>query len=844
MIKFEFTFRAVVRLLPVALFFLSIQGSSVVAATLKGVTLGDKPSSVRIALSDRVPFKVIQVDTREVLIAFKNVDQPDISSRGGKPGHPVENVVIQGLANGVVALVVTGRTPFKGVTSAWEKTGATLVVTLAGKTKSNGSKATLENPPKPLPENPVQNGSQLKPPTDSKRPGSYVEEPPVETVSPSALKPSLEKPGKKVNRPSSVFRGDIGDILTMAARQDCPSRDFAGAVTYLEQHLGKEAENLLVKVIETGDAGCLESAYYLKAYAGFMAADPNNSSQNLTAMAAFQDALVAYPDSQLFPFALAGLGLVHNRLKNPVAAEGFFTIIRDSYREYPGLAQALYLLGMIYSAKGYNDQALALFKEVFEDLPESTSTVDAGIGVGKTLFKRRFYIDSLKILTGLLKSNPDKAYDSEELLLNIGNANLELGRTADARASLLRVLNLFPGLSGRDMIFANIADTYAVDKSYKQAESLYRLVIKTYPRGEGFLNSSMGLALLVEDSDEKKAIYNMVKKDFPDHALAGVAMMRLAEIYQKEGDYTQCIKEIETLLATHSQGMRYEAVKLMEQAYEILFDNNLNKGFYPDILQVFEQKKELFDRMESRRIYLSVGLAYLDARLHEQAFNQLIKAYKLYTLKERPESLLFGLGVAMDETDRKEDALKILEGFVRRFPDNQKAGLASLRMGKILLDKNKFARALESLDKGYGMTRDRIERGNILVLKGEVFKAQKDWPGVSKELVEAVREFALASGDNYDLLVATQIRIGESYLEQKFYVKAAEAFVMASRLTGEKGSRADLGFMLGDAYQKANVLTEARKAFESVIALEDSIWTRLARERLATLDLAQKVNES
>ncbi len=840
MSKFDSIVQAVVRAVLVVFCVFSIEGAGAGAATLKGLTIGDGPAVVRATLSERVPFKVIKVDGKEVLIALKNVDTPEITARRGKPGALVRDVTVQGLANGVLALVVSGQRPFKGVSSGWEKTGATLVVSFADR----GGEHPRPKTPKPLP---VKRGAESKPPKshpDASLPGPDLQK---TSAQPAAFMAAGSPGGQAISppsRPASIYRGDMEDILVKADLKNCRSSDMDGAVTHLKKRLWNPADELLARVVEAKDPGCLEPAYYLRGYAALMAADPDDSRANLTAMAAFQDALVAYPDSTLLPFALAGLGIVQARLKNPAAAEGFFAIIRDDYRDYPGLAQVLYHLGLIYEAKGYNDQALAYFKEVFEDLPENSSVVDAGIGIGKALFKKRFYIDSLKILTGLIQSNPEKTYDSPDLLLSIGRANFELGRTAGARENLLRAMNLFPGITGKDTILADVAETYAVEKNNKRAESLYRLVIKTFPGGEGFLNSSMGLALLVTDMAEKKAIYEMVKRDFPDHHLASVAMMRLAEIYEKEGAYSKCIEEIENLLATHPQGLRYEAVKLMQRAYETLFDGKMDKGLYPDVLQTFERKNALFERMESRKVYLSAGLAYLEARLHEQAFNQLIKAYKLYARDERPEALLFGLGAAMDETGRKEDALKIFTGFVKRFPASARAGLACLRMGNILLEKKMFAKAEKILDAGYEMTKDGMERGNILLLKGEVFKAQKEWPRASIQLVAAAKAFALAPGDHYDLLAATHIKLGESYLEQKHYVKAAEAFAMALKFTGGEQTRADVGFMLGDAYQKANVLTKAREAFERIVSLDDSIWARLARERLATLDLAEKVKES
>jgi len=857
MIKFELRFQIIALFLLAPVLFVSIGNSIVSAAVLKEIIIAEKPGSVSVVLSEKVPFKVVRVDGNEVLIALKNVDTTRIALKRGKPGSLIRNVAVEDLSGGVMAIVVTGTEKFEQVRSLWDKTGTTLVVSLAPKKVLKKSPLpTAKQPAKKQPTKPAAKQpatKQLK--TDKQSvpvPGkkAIIPGPSLKTtgIVTEAKGGDAGVKGKEefhapTKRAASIFQGNIHDILIKAKVSECADKDMVSALGNLKKGLWEAGGTLLDSVILKGGA-CLEKAYYLRAYAGLMEGSPGDHQKNLATIRLFQNALALYPDSDLFPFALAGLGILHTRLKNPAAAEGFFSIIRDGYRDYPGLAEVLYSLGMIYDAKGYNEQALAYFKEVFEKLPENAYTVDAGIGVGKALFKKKFYIDSLNILSRLLKSNPEKIYDSSELLLSIGKANFELGRTIAARESLNRVLNLFPDIEGKDMIMTNIAETYAVDNSNARAESLYRFVIKTYPGGEGFINSSMGLALVVKDMEEKKTIYAMVKEKFPEHALASVAMMRLAEIYDKEGEYAKCIGEIETLLATHPHGLRYEALKLMQQAYEALFDKKFKGGSYPDVLHTFEKQHVLLDSMESGKIHLTVGLSYLEARLYDQAFNQLIKAYKLYEQNKWPESLIFGLGTAMDETDRKNDALDILSGFVKRFPSSDKFSEASFRMGDILVDKNEFTKAVASFDLAYGASHDPIEKGNILVHKGKVYKAQNDWPRVSDILIMAAKEFSLAPGTNYQLISNIHTQIGESYLEQKLYLKAADAFVMALKLGDRKEPRADIGFMLGDAYQKANILKKARAEFEKIASMDDSIWSKLAKERLVTLDLAQKAENS
>ncbi|MDQ1270754.1 MAG: hypothetical protein QG618_2066, partial [Thermodesulfobacteriota bacterium] len=56
--------------------------------------------------------------------------------------------------------------------------------------------------------------------------------------------------------------------------------------------------------------------------------------------------------------------------------------------------------------------------------------------------------------------------------------------------------------------------------------------------------------------------------------------------------------------------------------------------------------------------------------------------------------------------------------------------------------------------------------------------------------------------------------------------------------------KANIGFLLGDAYQKGNALDKAKKTFEQVAQSYDSVWARLARQRLSTMGLVEKMINS
>ncbi len=857
-------------------------------AELKGIFSEYGNSEIRLQVTEKIKGKVIMVDDKEVLIALKNIRPAKGMTHFYKTNNAIRKIELDELPGNVLAIVVTGKVPFKSVSHSWDKSGLNLTVrfnqtAINNQIKSNSAsqssisskkeqrykerKTTSKSPPPKKSDSLSSSLTKLKEPTITSKSedlsGSIASKlaPSTEHIKSKdePIKTKVEKKvyGTRKNRLSDIA-GDVSDIIAEADLMSCNDNELKKAYMLIKQSQWQNAFDILDGYLEKGGVECVERADFLKAYTFYKTIqdiEPKLTNKDdfeklFKAESLFHNLLVNWQSSSLTPFAHASLGLIYDKLGNSAASEGHFTIVVDEYKSYSGLPEALYYLAKIYDAKGdidkeYNDRAIENYKEVFNNYSKSVYAVDAGVGLGKALFKKLHYIESRDILTSLVESNPEIVYDSPEVLRSIGEAEYALQNSIPARENLTRVYNMFDDISDKDMVMTKVGDTYFYEKNLERAKVVYQFVMDKFPGTEGFLGSAMGIALCLKDRSKIEEIYNMVKADFSDHRLSKVAMMRLAELYFNNKEYEKCIEEIENLLATHPTGLRYDAVKLMQSAYESLFRDKLKAGEYPEVLKTYEGAKVLLDRLESREIFLTTGLAYLDAHLYEQAFNQLMESYKQFQQSDRPLELLFGLGIAMDESGRRDDALNVLKAYIERAEIGPDKVAAYVRTGDILFDKGELIKAAKNFKSGYELSKDRVEKGNILSLEAEVYKKLNDWKKVSEIFEKAVTEYVSATGKNYDLISGAYKSLGKSYLEQKLFVKAVDAFDMALKISDTGGYNSiDIVFMLGDAYQKANVLEKAKEAFEKVAGAEDSIWSRLAKERLTTLALAEKVSSS
>ncbi|WP_320044025.1 tetratricopeptide repeat protein [uncultured Desulfobacter sp.] len=868
------------------IFCMFIPVTTVMAAhpVVKAIHVRNNPFSVTVNLTGKAPVKVVRIGEREVLVAIKNASLIKGLVIDGKDNPNLESLHVETLDGNVVALMVTGKhASQESIKPSFDAANNQLTVVLnkvetlappAPQEPTIHEAETVQPPPAPATpavpkpkkqvpiasttspgekqpladaaaDKPVVQGSEPQPEPTTK---DEAPEPVKEKVSslPKTKKKSKEAPIYiPPKRQASRFKGDISDMYRGEdPLQGCQSNAVGNAMLLVKKQLYKEAGAILEQYLFEENPFCREQVYYLRAYVNFMGVENDDPAGLLNAERLFQDAMATFPKSSYLPFAYAAMGLIHTRLHNSATAEGYFDIITKDFPDYSGMPEVEYHLAEIYNDRGYNDKALNLYKKVFESKLSNGYISSAGLGYGKALFKNLRYYDALSVLNYVIQNDVKKVYESSDLLRYTADANFELGLSRGARDNYIRLLNIYPDIEDPDMALSKAGDAYGMENQEEKAIKLYELVRKKYPDSPGYINASIGIARYLKTDAEKIEIYEMIKTRFPENTYARIAMMRLAEIYQRNGEYDKCIKEIEDLLSTHPRGLRYEAVKLMQKAYEALFKEQLKADEYTSVLMRYEKEQFKLNKMGGRLIPFHVGMAYLQANLYEEAFNQLISAYKLYKRSERPSLLLFGLGKAMDESGRDDDALKLLYAFTKRFPKHKNRVEALTRIGQIYLEKGRFSKADEALGSAYKAGGNALEKGRILMLRAGVYQKKPDLKTTSQLQARAVKAFAASPGENYEILASAYKTLGSTYLEMKSYGQAADAFAKALDFSEGDRAKANIGFLLGDAYQKGNALDKAKETFEQVAQSYDSVWARLARQRLSTMGLAEKIINS
>lgn len=786
---------------------------------IENIHLEKNPYRMNITLSGKSTYRVLQNDKKEVLIAFKQTGISKNLKTSGNAKPFIKSISLERLPGDIVSFVVNTQSDLKNVDSKWRDADRTLTIYLNRKI-SKRKKA--------------EGVSGRSPGKMKKGAGEIKEEKIRESAGP-------QKPVK------TKYNGVFDDLLIELSDDECAGEDILTAVLKeCEKKSWEEAFNILMAYLEGEPSErCLEPLDMLKAYTFFkLNEEENDTEKNLKAAEFFQDVISYYPDSPYVAYALMGLGNINLRLDNKTEAKGYFKVIRKDHRKFNGMPEVLLLLGRIYNDTERPKQAVGIFKEGVQNYPYSAVNVKTRIDLGKALFNIKNYEESIQLLLSVIKGDSKLIYKTPQLLILIGNSYYQLGKTRETREYLGKVYNLFPETELNHEYLTKIGDTYRDENDKEKALEIYRLVIEKYPGSTGFVLSTMRLADLSENQEEKEEMYQLIINDFPEHSLHNVAMLRLAELYNRMERYLESIATIKKLLEIGTRALKKDALDIMQEATISLFSNYLKEESYPKVLSHYETDKKMLSRFKDPRLFLLVGNAYFEGYLYTQAIDNYAKSFELYKKEKKPSELIMKMAISMQEVGLNDEALNTLNAFVRDYPKDSKIANAYTRRGELLHGKNDFNNAIKSYREAYKRSDNNEEKVRILIAEAKVHKTLENYKIVSLLFEKAITILASGSYDDFNTIFLIHRNLGENYMKLKSYVKASEAFSMALKFSDKEKDNADIYFMLGDSYQKSDAVGKAVKAYEDTIATGEAFWSKMARERLNEIKVEKKLQKT
>jgi len=796
---------------------------------IESIRLSETPETVTIKLNGETPYRVFQVDKKEVVIAFKNARLSSGLSKARFNEDWIKRIRIDRLSDRVVVVSVLTRVDIKGLSSRWIQSQNTLSVQCI---PENSSSKEIQRAKKPV---------QDQPPAAKKKVGTpHSQEIAEPTYSGLPFNITLSR----LNKWKPARLDSLDQMIIDMETDPCISHAAIDQAMDLsrQESWQKMFDGLNAYIVSKSESPkkCLEAAYYLRAYAFYKKLDYTVDDQQLKAVERFQEVVSYYPKSKYAPYGITALGKLHRKLKNYKEANGYLKVILDTYPNFSGVPEVMLELSRVYIKKEKINLAVSMLERWLANHSQSPFVSDARIELGKALYEANNFPESQRVLISLMKTDPTKVYESPDLLIYLGNGYYQTGKYAKARDALLRAVNFFPDTPSISVILSRIGDTYRDDNQPEKAQKVHEHVIKNYPQSDGFVISSVRIAEYLKRRAEKESLYRMIINEHPDHLVARLAMLKLAGLQTKEGEHEKSIETIKDFLAKYPGTLKEEAVQVMTDAYGALFQKLLEVDNSTGVLAWYEKDKHIINRINTPDLYKTVGMAYLKGYIYKDAAELLEKAYQLYAKDKRPPELYSNLGISLHESGQSDSALKILNAYTQTYPKHADIGMAYAHIGQIYLEKKTYKKAIKELETALQKSKEKTLQSTILLSEAEARRAIGDLETATNRYVKAIDMMA-ALPDQPPVRISQAYRdLGETYLQRKAYLKAADALAMSVKFSENK-ENADLRFMLAEAYEKGRAMDRAGEVYQEIINLGDPFWTRLAQEKLRGIQIDNKL---
>ncbi len=700
------------------------------------------------------------------------------------------------------------------------------------------------------------------------------------------------------------------------ASKDCSTEDgrlFLEAKEYYRT--GKWDKGLVIfeKIIRVYPRSRhLEESYFLMAKSFHNKFKDEMSDNLLEITERYQTAMNKFPESDHVVDALLSTGKCYFQVGQYYEATKYFDLALKKGKDRQVMAETLMYRGKIFVLTKNPLMALRCFEKVGQEYSESKYVQEAKLEIAKTLYQIKSFKRSLAVLSEIVTMRPDSIYENPDILLYEGYNYYELGRLKEARDVFSKVVNYFPEMGRTDLILTRIADTFREDGMEARASKLYSLVARTYPDSEAGLISLLRLGEGAEQAenekppllDEKGAgkgeerpeeerskvaaeIYEQIIKKYPGNPLSQVAMLKLASLYKKNKEYSQCIASLKKLLAKNPKTkLRDKVERVIQEAMlklatvqrkegndeesvmtlkAILLDyprtnlrEEVKEGLEKSLVAVLQKKERTggaeavisyherlkdelpFDAMDN--VLLRLGSAYKSLHLYGYAESLFMKAREFHTEKDLPADLLLALGECSYKVKNFDNAQDVLKAFISKYPAHGQAPRVHLWLGNIFLKNKEYNKALKSLKLAIDKDLDKASRGKALIATAEALNGRGDYREAVNPLKEAV--VLLENGDSSaseDMFTAYR-ELGETYLNLGQKKRAVGAFESALQLKPKGSDAYSLQFQIAKCYQ-ATSPAKAENMLNRIVSSGDPFWSNVAQARINEIKMKESVDK-
>lgn len=695
------------------------------------------------------------------------------------------------------------------------------------------------------------------------------------------------------------------DLLAVKPGPAAPDTDlFLDAAEYHRMGKWEKAIQILKEIIRSHPKSShSEQAHFLLARSVHRKFEKEISGHLVDIIRHYQTAINKFPESDYLPGAVVSMGNCYFQVNQYYEAIVYYDLVVRKDKDPGAIAEAMFQRGRVLALTKRPLRAVHQFEELEKRYPETPSATRAQIEMAKTLFDIKSFKRSLLVLNEITRTRPDEVYKDSDILLYTGYNYYELGQLREARDVFSEVVNYFPEMKSTDLLLTRIGDTYREEGMQDRASKLYELVGRIYPDTEGGLISLLRLAAEAEkaeaenqpsDDQERHVkktaheIYEQIIADFPDEPLSQLAMLKLANLEKKDKRYKESIKILRDILGKHPEKkLRLEVEKALQDtalklallqqengnneqsvmtlkeilaqypatrqnkdfqsalrvSLKAIFEEKEQKGKIEDIVSCYQQMKSVIPFEDMPNILLLLGEVHKRLHLYGHGLSIFRKARGFYANQDQPADLLLGLGECAYEEKEFDEAEGTLKAFVAGYPGHRDSSKAHYWLGKILLQRQEYERALKSLKAALCQKPEKYYRVKVLTAMANASRGLDDYEKAATWLNESI---ALLNDDesssSEDLYIAYR-QLGENYLKLGQKEKAVPALEKALELNPEGPDTHSLQFGLAQCYQSMKDPGKAEKILNRIMTSGDPFWSKVARAQINDINIEKSVEE-
>ncbi|MFA6317079.1 MAG: tetratricopeptide repeat protein [Elusimicrobiota bacterium] len=675
--------------------------------------------------------------------------------------------------------------------------------------------------------------------------------------------------------------------------------DYSGAEKSLKRVKTAEAQFYLGKTYLLSKRAFLAAAAFeqlirdypeseLKEEAQFFIGDSFFLAEDFAgAISKYQKFIQLYPESPLRVSALFRIGSSYFQKKDYVEARAHFQSVLDRYPKDFFAPLAQYFTAESHLIAGQVREAPFAYTKVITQYEGRSAASDlkvlplAYFKLAWTQYQVGDFAQAVTTCGNFLSLYPANPLAKNVYIVQ-GNSLLGLKRHQEAVAAFQRVIEIAPSSEQAEAALFSILQTQHSLKSFNSILTSYQFIFRNLPPSKSKWRSLSYLYvaeanLNLNQVDEAKVIFEMVRKVYPDEPAAFYAQDGLAWVWAMKGEDQKALQErkkLQDMMSMAASTFTFSGTNELGIA-----DSMYNQKNFDDAFALYEKfAKENPSAAEAPAALYRAGQSLYGLRYYTQAIETWRKLKDLYPQAKETTNAVFQIADTLFRAQKYGEAVGAYKEIVALYPQSPKLAFAMMRVAQSHFNAkddgatlagaealiNRFPEAPETTDALDLMEAvfDRSKTADFRASLASVVKsnpanrvagdaqfrlARRDFE--VKDFAGAAKEFQRFSVDftNHPDLAKAQFYLGESYFYMGSYKDAAPAF---ERLLNnfEKSPETSLAlFHLASAYYNLKKYDDAIKHYTRLIEeYPDAEYIKAAQfnqalsyKALGKLDMAQ-----